>query len=87
MTRTTHTDPDLADMERQDAEAYARQPQDPAEVAEWCAIQDWGDATDAPAEATARADEEPEAFQLWIALAADILAQRKGAPTDPARRP
>lgn len=33
----------LAQMEQQDAEAYARQPQDPAELADWENIQDWGD--------------------------------------------
>lgn len=43
MTRKARTDPDLAEMERQDAEAYACQPQDPKEVVEWRAIQDWGE--------------------------------------------
>jgi metal-responsive CopG/Arc/MetJ family transcriptional regulator len=33
----------LAQMEQQDAEAYARQPQDPAELADWESVQDWGD--------------------------------------------
>jgi metal-responsive CopG/Arc/MetJ family transcriptional regulator len=30
-------------MERQDAEGYARQPQDLDEIALWESIQDWGD--------------------------------------------
>jgi predicted transcriptional regulator len=30
-------------MERQHAEAYARQPEDPDEPAAWGSIQDWGD--------------------------------------------
>lgn len=34
----------LAQMEQEDAEAYARQPQDPAELADWESIQDWGNA-------------------------------------------
>jgi hypothetical protein len=33
----------LLQMERQDAEAYARQPQDLEEIAVWISIQDWGD--------------------------------------------
>lgn len=86
MTKKTDANPDLAEMERQDAEAYARQPQDPAEGAEWRATRDWGDAETAPPEAAARTDEGPGPFQLWIAradaLAADILAWRKGKPPD-----
>lgn len=86
MTKKTDANPDLAEMERQDAEAYARQPQDPAEGAEWRATQDWGDAETAPPEAAARTDEGPGPFQLWIAradaLAADILVWRKGKPLD-----
>jgi len=31
-------------MERQDAEAYARQPQDLEEITVWKSIQDWGEA-------------------------------------------
>jgi hypothetical protein len=53
---------DLAQMERQDAEAYAREPQDLDEIAAWENIQDWGERCDA--------------------LAADILARRKGRPLD-----
>lgn len=34
-------------MERQDSEGYARQPQDPDEVALWESIQDWGDPDEA----------------------------------------
>lgn len=34
----------IAQMEQQDAEAYARQPQETDEIAEWENIQDWGDA-------------------------------------------
>lgn len=34
----------LAQMEQQDAEAYAHQPQDPSEIADWKDLQDWGDA-------------------------------------------
>jgi hypothetical protein len=44
MTEATHTDPHLVEMERQDAEAYARQPQDMDEILAWGSIQDWGDA-------------------------------------------
>lgn len=34
----------LAQMERQDAAAFALQPQDPEEVTDWASVQDWGDA-------------------------------------------
>jgi len=34
----------LLQMERQDAEAYARQPQDLEEITVWKSIQDWGEA-------------------------------------------
>jgi len=34
----------LAQMERQDAEAYTHQPQDADELADWENIQEWGDA-------------------------------------------
>lgn len=34
----------LLQMERQDAEAYARQPEDLEEVTVWRNIQDWGEA-------------------------------------------
>ncbi len=34
----------LAQMAQQDAEAYARQPQDPDEIVAWESVQDWGDA-------------------------------------------
>jgi metal-responsive CopG/Arc/MetJ family transcriptional regulator len=34
----------LMKMERQDAEAYAQQPQDIEEVTVWKSVQDWGDA-------------------------------------------
>ena len=34
-------------MERQDAEGYARQPQDADEMALWESIQDWGDSREA----------------------------------------
>jgi metal-responsive CopG/Arc/MetJ family transcriptional regulator len=33
----------IEQMERQDAESYARQPQDLEEIALWESIQDWGD--------------------------------------------
>ena len=33
----------IEQMERQDAEGYARQPQDLDEIALWESIQDWGD--------------------------------------------
>ena len=33
----------IEQMERQDAEGYARQPQDLEEIALWESIQDWGD--------------------------------------------
>jgi len=33
----------IEQMERQDAEGYARHPQDPDEIALWENIQDWGD--------------------------------------------
>lgn len=33
----------IAQMERQDAEGYARQPEDPDEIALWESIQDLGD--------------------------------------------
>jgi metal-responsive CopG/Arc/MetJ family transcriptional regulator len=33
----------IEQMERQDAEGYARQPQDADEIALWESIQDWGD--------------------------------------------
>ena len=33
----------IAQMERQHAEGYARQPEDPDEIALWESIQDWGD--------------------------------------------
>jgi metal-responsive CopG/Arc/MetJ family transcriptional regulator len=33
----------IAQLERQDAEGYARQPQDPEEIAIWQRVQDWGD--------------------------------------------
>jgi hypothetical protein len=33
----------IEQMERQDAEAYARQPQDADEIALWESIQDWSD--------------------------------------------
>lgn len=33
----------VAKMERQHAEAYARQPGDPDEMALWESVQDWGD--------------------------------------------
>ena len=33
----------VAQMERQHAEGYTRQPQDPDEIALWESIQDWGD--------------------------------------------
>jgi metal-responsive CopG/Arc/MetJ family transcriptional regulator len=33
----------IEQMERQHAEGYARQPQDPDEVALWESIQDWGE--------------------------------------------
>ena len=36
-------------MEQQDAEGYARQPQDLEEIAEWESIQDWGDGWNVPA--------------------------------------
>lgn len=32
----------IAQMEQQDAEAYARQPQEVDEIAEWEGVQDWG---------------------------------------------
>lgn len=34
----------LAQMERQDAAAYALQPQNLEEVTAWAGVQDWGDA-------------------------------------------
>jgi metal-responsive CopG/Arc/MetJ family transcriptional regulator len=34
----------LLQMERQDAEAYARLPQDLEEITVWKSVQDWGDA-------------------------------------------
>jgi metal-responsive CopG/Arc/MetJ family transcriptional regulator len=34
----------LLQMERQDAEAYAQQPQDIEEVTVWKGVQDWGEA-------------------------------------------
>jgi metal-responsive CopG/Arc/MetJ family transcriptional regulator len=33
----------IEQMERQHAEGYARQPEDPDEIALWESIQDWGD--------------------------------------------
>lgn len=33
----------IAQLERQDAGGYARQPQDPEETALWQRVQDWGD--------------------------------------------
>ena len=33
----------IAQLERQDAEAYARQPHDPEEIALWQRVQAWGD--------------------------------------------
>ena len=62
MTEETRPDLDIAQMERQDAEAYARQPQDADEIAAWESIQDWDETCDA--------------------LAADILAWRKGRALD-----
>jgi len=82
MTKKARTQPDLAEMERQDAEAYARQPQDPEDGA----IQDWDETDVELADAATAADETPDAFQLWIAradaLAAAIMARRKGKPLD-----
>ena len=34
----------MMQMERQDAAAYARQPQDLEEITVWTSVQDWGDA-------------------------------------------
>ncbi len=34
----------LTQMERQDAAAYALQPQDLEEITDWAGVQDWGDA-------------------------------------------
>jgi hypothetical protein len=62
MTDKIRPDLDLVEMERQDAEAYACQPQNPDEIAAWESIQDRGEKCDA--------------------LAADILAWRKGRPLD-----
>ena len=62
MTEKIRPDPDLAQMERQDADAYARQRQDLDEIAAWESLRDWSEKCDA--------------------LAADILAWRKGRPLD-----
>jgi hypothetical protein len=86
MVEGIRTDLDLAEMERQDAEAYARQPQDPDEIADWGRIQDWGDVDEAPVDDLTSNDGLPESFRLWLAradaLAAEILARRKGKPLD-----
>ena len=80
------TDLHLAEMEQQDAEAYARQPQDPDEIADWGRIQDRGDVDEAPEDDLAVNNGPSESFRLWLAksdaLAADILARRKGRPLD-----
>jgi hypothetical protein len=60
MTEEARPDLDLAQMEQQDADAYARQRQEPDAIAAWESIQVWGEKSDA--------------------LAADILALRKGRP-------
>ncbi len=62
MTEEFRPERDLAQMERQDADAYASQPQDPDEIAAWKSIQNWDEKSDA--------------------LAADILAWRKGRRLD-----
>jgi hypothetical protein len=46
MTDKIRPDLDLAQMERQDADAYARQRQDLDEIAAWETIQDWGEKCD-----------------------------------------
>jgi len=46
MTEKIRTDLDIAQMEQQDVEAYACQPQDPYEIATWKSIQDWGEKCD-----------------------------------------
>ncbi len=37
----------IEQMEQQDAEGYARRPQDPDEIAQWESVQDWGDGYEA----------------------------------------
>jgi hypothetical protein len=46
MTEEARPDLDLAQMEQQDADAYACQPQNPNEIATWKSIQDWGEKCD-----------------------------------------
>jgi hypothetical protein len=73
-------------MERQDAKAYARQPQDSAEIADWGRIQDVEDADATPVDDPTLDNSLPADLGLWLAksdaLAADILARRKGKPLD-----
>jgi hypothetical protein len=46
MTEEARPDLDLAQMEQQDAEAHACQPQNPYEIATWKSILDWGEKCD-----------------------------------------
>jgi hypothetical protein len=86
MAEEIHTDLHLAEMEQQDAEAYARQPQDPDEIAAREGVQDLGDAGGMVMDGLALNEGPQEDFRLWLAkceaLVADISTRRKGQPLD-----